>query len=59
VDISLNAQNTQNVIHRRHEAQEEGKKSVDISVLLRIGNYILLGGNMETKYRAETEGMTI
>ena len=34
-------------------------KSVRVSVLLRMGNKILLGGNMETKYRAETEGMTI
>ena len=34
-------------------------KSVGVSVLLRMGNKILLGGNMEIKYRAETEGMTI
>ena len=34
-------------------------QSVGVSVLLRMGNKILLGGNMETKYRAETEGMTI
>ena len=34
-------------------------KSVGVSVLLRMGNKILLGGNMETKFRAETEGMTI
>ena len=34
-------------------------KSVRVSVLLRMGNKIILGGNMEIKYRAETEGMTI
>ena len=33
-------------------------KSVGVSVLL-MGNKIFLGGNMEIKYRAETEGMTI
>ena len=33
-------------------------KSVGVSVLLRM-NKILLGGNMETKCRAETEGTTI
>jgi hypothetical protein len=29
------------------------------SVLLRRGNKIFTGGNMETKYGAETEGKTI
>jgi hypothetical protein len=31
-------------------------QSVDASVLLRRGNKILLGGNMKTKYGAETGG---
>jgi hypothetical protein len=32
---------------------------MDASVLLRKGNKILTGGNMETKCRAENEGKTI
>ena len=43
--------------HMKLKKKED--KSVRVSVLLRMGNKILLGGNMETKYRAETEGMTI
>jgi hypothetical protein len=34
-------------------------QSVDVSVLLRRGNKILTGGNMETKYGAETERKAI
>jgi hypothetical protein len=34
-------------------------QSVDASVLLRKGNKILMGANMETKCRAETEGKAI
>jgi hypothetical protein len=34
-------------------------QSVDASVLLRRGNKIPMGGVTETKYGAETEGMTI
>jgi hypothetical protein len=34
-------------------------QNVDASVLLRRGNKILKGGNMETKYRAEPEGKAI
>jgi hypothetical protein len=34
-------------------------QSVDASVLLRRGNKVCTGGNMETKYRAETEGKAI
>ena len=34
-------------------------QSVEASVLLRRGNKILKGGNMETKYGAETEGKAI
>jgi hypothetical protein len=40
VDISPKAPNTQDTIHRPHEAQEEDQ-SVDASVLLRKGNKIL------------------
>ena len=34
-------------------------QSVDVSVLLRRGNKILMGGDTDTKCGAETEGMTI
>jgi hypothetical protein len=34
-------------------------KSVDASVLLRRGNKILIGGYMETKCGAETEGKAL
>jgi hypothetical protein len=36
-----------------------GVKSVHASLLLRRGNKILIGGNMETKCGAETEGKGI
>jgi hypothetical protein len=39
--------------------KKEKDQSVDASVFLRIGNKILSGGNMETKYGAETEGKAI
>jgi hypothetical protein len=59
VDISPKAQDTQDILHRPHEAQEEGRQSVDALVFLRRGNKILTGANMETKYGAETEGKAI
>jgi hypothetical protein len=34
-------------------------QSLDASVLLRRGNKILMGGNTETKCRAETEGKAV
>jgi hypothetical protein len=34
-------------------------QSVDASVLLRMGTKILIGGNMGTKYEAETEAKAI
>jgi hypothetical protein len=34
-------------------------QSVDASVLLRRGNKIIMGGNMETKCGVETEGKAI
>jgi hypothetical protein len=36
--------------------KKKENQSVDASVLFRMGNKILNGGNMETKCRAETEG---
>jgi hypothetical protein len=58
VNISPKVQNTQDTIHRPYEAQEEGRPEC-ASVLLRWGNKILTGGNMETKCEAETEGKAI
>jgi hypothetical protein len=59
VDISSKAQNNQDIIQRSHEAQEEGRSSVAASVFLKMGNKILTGANMETKYGAETEAKPI
>jgi hypothetical protein len=39
--------------------KQKEDQSVDSSVLLRGGNKILTGGNMETKYAEETEGKAI
>jgi hypothetical protein len=57
--ISSKVQNTQNIIQRPYEVQEEGNKGVDISVLLRRGNKMLTGGNKGTKCGAESEGKAI
>ena len=43
--------------HMKLKKKED--KSVGASVLLRKGNKILTGANIETKCRAETEGKTI
>ena len=57
MDFSPEVQNTQDTIHRPHEAQEKEDHSVDTLVLLRKGNKIPM--ERVTKFRAETEGMTI
>ena len=36
--------------------KKKDEQSVDASVFLRRENQILIGGNMETKWGAETEG---
>jgi hypothetical protein len=59
VDISPEAQNTQDINHKTHETQEEGRQSVDTSILLRRGNKISMEGLTEKKCGAETKGMTI
>jgi hypothetical protein len=41
----------------KHMKKED--QSVDISILLRRGNKISMEGVTETKFRAETEGMSI
>ena len=43
--------------HMKLKKKED--QSVDDSLLLRRRNKILMGGNMETKYGAETEGKAI
>jgi hypothetical protein len=48
---------TQFTDHMRLKKKED--QSVDMLVLLRRGNKILMGANMEIKYGAETEGKTI
>jgi hypothetical protein len=60
VNVSPKAQNTQDVIHRPQEVQKKKKEdqSVDTSVLLRRGK-IPMGGDIETKRGAETEGKAI
>jgi hypothetical protein len=57
--ISPETQNTQDTIHRPHEAQKEGRPSVDNSVLLRRGNKIPMEGVSETKCGAKTKGKAI
>jgi hypothetical protein len=57
VDISPEAQNTQDTICKTHETQED--QSVDTLILLRRGNKISMEIFAETKFRAETEGMII
>ena len=59
MDISSEAQNTQDTICKTHETQEEGRQNVDTSILLRRVNKIPMEGVTETKCGAETEGMTI
>jgi hypothetical protein len=58
LDISPEAQNTQDTIHKPHETQE-GRPKCDILILLRRGNKIPMDGVAETKCGAKTEGMTI
>jgi len=38
---------------------KKGDQNVDASVLLRLGNKILIGGNIGTKSGADTEGKAI
>jgi hypothetical protein len=47
----------QSTVHMNLKKKKD--QSVYASVLLRKGNKILMGGNTETKYRAETEEKAI
>ena len=53
MDISPEAQTTQDTICKTYETQEEGRPSVDTSILLRRGK-IPMEGVTETKCGAET-----
>jgi hypothetical protein len=59
VGISPKARNIQDTIHKPHEAQEERPHVDDALALLRRGNKIAMGANIETKCRAEIEKKTI
>ena len=58
MNISPEAQNAQDTICKTHETQEEGRPKVDTSILRRV-NKIPMEEVTETKYGAETEGVTI
>ena len=57
MDISPEARDTQYIIRKTHDNQED--QSVDTTILLRKGNKISMEGVTETKCEAETEGMII
>ena len=57
MDISPEAQNTQDAICKLHETQEEGRPKC--GYFDRRGNKIPMEGVTEANYGAETEGMTI
>ena len=59
MNISPEAQNTQETICKTHETQEEGGQNMDTSILLRRVNKISTEEVTETKCGAETEGVTI
>ena len=58
MDISPEAWNIQDTIHKPHEKKEEDQ-SVDTSILLRRGNKTPMEGVTQTKCGVETEEMTI
>jgi hypothetical protein len=53
VDVSPEVQNTQDIIHRSYEAQEEGRPKCGF---LRRGNKIPMGGETETKSASSSTG---
>ena len=57
MDISPEAQNTQDTIHMKLKKKED--QSVDTSILPRRWNKIPMEGVTETKFGAEIQGMTI
>jgi hypothetical protein len=59
LDISSEAWNTQDTIHRPHETQKEEIPKCRLRSFLEGGNKIPMEGVTETKFGAEIEGMTI
>jgi hypothetical protein len=59
VDISPKYQNSQDTIHRPHEAQEEGRSKGGFFGPSRKRSKIPMGGDSETKFVAEIEGKSI
>jgi hypothetical protein len=59
VDISPEARNTHDTIHKPHELKKKEDHSVDTLILLRRGNKTPVKGVTETKCGVETEEMTI
>jgi hypothetical protein len=52
VDISLKAQNTQDTIQRPYKLKKEGQ-SVDVSVLLRRENKVLMGAKTNKEWNKD------
>jgi hypothetical protein len=59
VDISPEAQNTQDTTSKHMKLKKKEDQSVDTLILLRRENKISMEGVTETKFRTETEGMTM
>ena len=59
MNISSEVWNTQDTIHKQHEAQEEGRLKYVYFCPSKRGIKIPMGGNTETKFGAETEGKAI
>jgi len=59
MDISPKAPITQDTVHRPREAQEEGQPKCSFFSFFKRGNKNIHRGDMEAKFRAETEGMAI
>jgi hypothetical protein len=55
VDISPEAQNSQDTIPEHMKLKKEEDQSMDTSFFLRKGNKIPMGGAIETKSEAETK----
>jgi hypothetical protein len=59
VDISPEAQNTLDTIHKPMKLKKKEDQSMDTSIRFRKGNKIPMEGLTETNCGAETEGMSI
>jgi hypothetical protein len=57
--LSSEDQNTQDKFAKHMKLKKNEDQSVDTLIFLRRGNKIPMDGATETKFRAETEGMTI